>query len=30
VSVPFSVITPLLSMVAPTTLTSTSHIQLVH
>jgi hypothetical protein len=30
VSVPFSVLTPLLSMVAPATLTSTSHIQLVH
>ncbi len=30
VTVPFSVITPLLSMVAPTTLSSTSHIQLVH
>ncbi|HEU4672423.1 MAG TPA: TadE family protein [Candidatus Limnocylindrales bacterium] len=30
VTVPFSVLTPLLSMVAPTTLTSTSHIQLVH
>jgi Flp pilus assembly protein TadG len=28
VSVPFSVLTPLLSMVAPTTMTSTSHIQL--
>ena len=28
VSVPFQVLTPLLSMVAPTTLTSTSHIQL--
>lgn len=28
VSVPFSVLTPLLSMVAPTTMTSTSHIQI--
>jgi Flp pilus assembly protein TadG len=30
VTVPFSVLTPLLSMVAPTTMTSVSHIQLVH
>jgi hypothetical protein len=28
VSVPFSVITPLLSAIAPTTLTSTSHVQI--
>jgi Flp pilus assembly protein TadG len=28
VSVPFSVLTPLVSMVAPTTMTSTSHIQI--
>jgi len=28
VSVPFSVVTPLLGMVAPTTITSTSHIQI--